>query len=94
MKASSGWMIALRLLDEGPRCGDGLRLLPGGNDLKTCTTCGETQPLFRFPQNGREANGALRFKTQCRTCINERDTSRKRERTAERKTAKAGACHA
>ena len=94
MRAGTGWQIALRLLESGPRCGHGLRLLPGGNKERVCTTCGESKPLYRFEQNGRDPNGALRFKTQCRECVLKRDLASKKVRKARKQQAEAGACHA
>ena len=48
------------------------RTLPDGQVVRICVFCGEELPIERFPKNGVDANGAPRYRQDCRTCYNVR----------------------
>lgn len=37
---------------------------------KTCSVCGEDKPVGEFPKNGREKDGSVRYRPDCKVCYN------------------------
>lgn len=50
---------------------------------RTCAFCGETKPIEDFPRNGVDADGAPKWRFDCKTCYNIR---RKENRTKKKHT--------
>ncbi|MNB67626.1 HNH endonuclease [compost metagenome] len=37
-------------------------------ETKTCSVCGVEKPIVDYPRNGKDFNGATRYRTDCKEC--------------------------
>lgn len=57
-----------------------MRVDTAGGVLKTCTFCGVEKPLHEFSKNGVDADGAIRYRDDCKTCYNIRRQENKNKK--------------